>query len=103
MARLVDLDKTFVYIIDNSLGMSKGKIAAQVSHVAMYLADRYGNLGRAIVLKADHDIFMQLIQDIDCVCIHDAGLTQVPPGTLTCIGFLETSDTHEKTKNLKLV
>lgn len=103
MRRDVDLNMTFIYVIDNSLGMSKGKIAAQVSHVAMQLADKYKCLGRAVVLKADHETFMQLEQDIDCECVIDAGLTEVAPGTLTCIGFVGTDDTREKTKSLKLV
>ena len=103
MSRTINLDETFVYVIDNSLGMSKGKIAAQVSHVAMYIADKYGSLGRAIVLKADHDTFTQLAQDIDCECVRDAWLTQVPPGTLTCIGFRETKENREIRKKLKLL
>lgn len=103
MTRSVDLNTTFIYVIDSSLGMSKGKIAAQVSHVAMQLADKHKCLGRAVILKADHETFMQLEQDIDCETIVDAGLTEVAPGTLTCIGFIGNDDNREKTKSLKLV
>jgi peptidyl-tRNA hydrolase len=102
--RKVDLSMTFVYVIDESLGMSKGKIAAQVSHVAMELADEYNILGRAIVLKADHKNFMKLFTHVPRVkYILDAGLTEVPPDTLTCVGFKESEYTHFMTKNLRLV
>lgn len=102
--RNVDLSITFVYVIDENLGMSKGKIAAQVSHVAMLLADDYEIIGRAIVLKADHKTFMMLWSRITCKrFILDAGLTEVPSGTLTCIGFRQTEETRKLTKDLRLV
>jgi peptidyl-tRNA hydrolase len=84
--------------------MSKGKIAAQVSHVAMELADEYNILGRAIILKVDHYTFLNIFRHIPRVkCILDAGLTEVPPDTLTCIGFKQTDYSHSWTKDLKLV
>ena len=111
--RKVDLNVTFIYIIDDSLGMSKGKIAAQVSHVAMMLADEYKVLGRAIVLKADHKTFTVFLdkQEIwskaNCYntifYIRDAGLTEVPKDTITCIGFFQTPLMRQMTKDLKLV
>lgn len=102
--RSVDLSVTFVYIIDEDLGMSKGKIAAQVSHVAMGLADEYKVLGRAIVLKADHSTFKGIyMQILKTFCIFDAGLTEVPAGTFTCFGFKQTDSTKQLTKDLKLV
>ena len=105
--RSVDLTTTFVYIIDGSLGMSKGKIAAQVSHCAMLLADKYDCLGRAIVLKMDHTQFGDfMLADkfpSEVVYIKDAGLTEVPPGTITCYGFKQTYFYKRYTKDLKLV
>jgi peptidyl-tRNA hydrolase len=101
--RKVDLSITFVYIVDESLGMSKGKIAAQVSHVAMELADEYKILGRAIVLKADHNTIMKLMKYPHVKFIVDAGLNEVPEGTLTCIGFFQDNLMRHLTKNLKLV
>jgi peptidyl-tRNA hydrolase len=105
MTRNVDLSVTFVYVIDESLGMSKGKIAAQVSHVAMELADEHKVLGRAIVLKADHETFVNTYLNTmsRCKYILDAGLTEVPSGTMTCIGFKEDDYTKQFTKGLKLV
>jgi peptidyl-tRNA hydrolase len=112
--RKVDLNITFIYIIDESLGMSKGKISAQVSHVAMMLADAYPQvLGRAIVLRADHKTFVAFLdkQEIwskeNCYntifYIKDAGLTEVPKDTITCIGFFQTQFMRQMTKDLKLV
>ena len=101
--REVDLTTTFIYIIDSSLGMSKGKIAAQVSHVAMSLADIYDCHGRAIVLKASHERFTDLANMDFVTCIRDAGLTQVPPGTITCIGFKQTEENKPLVSDLKLL
>jgi peptidyl-tRNA hydrolase len=83
--------------------MSKGKIAAQVSHVAMLLVDQEKTLGRAIVLKSDHDYFNMLCQISGIVFIQDAGLTEVLPGTKTCLGFVQTEETKKLTKSLKLL
>lgn len=101
--REVNLSITFVYIIDESLSMSKGKIAAQVSHVAMMLADQFQVLGRAIILKADHETFLSFFKYNNVVYIKDAGLTEVPKDTITCIGFFQTPFIRQMTKNLKLV
>jgi peptidyl-tRNA hydrolase len=85
--------------------MSKGKIAAQVSHVAMELADGNNVLGRAIVLKADHNTFMTIFRALrnSVKFVIDAGLTEVPYGTMTCIGFEQNDYRKEFTKDLKLV
>ena len=101
--RTVDLTTTFVYVIDSSLGMSKGKIAAQVSHVAMSLADMYKCHGRAIVLKASHERFAELASMNFATCIRDTGLTQVPPGTMTCLGFKQTDENKALVSDLKLL
>ena len=101
--REVDLSTTFVYVVDSSLGMSKGKIAAQVSHVAMSLADNYNCHGRAIVLKASHERFVELAKLDFISCIRDAGLTQVPPGTMTCLGFKQTEENKTLVSDLKLL
>ena len=101
--RPVDLTTTFVYVIDSSLGMSKGKVAAQVSHVAMQLADRCGCLGRAIVLKASHERCVELSNMDFVTYIRDGGLTQVAPGTMTCLGFVQTEENKSLVSDLKLL
>lgn len=100
-----DLDTKYYYIINSDLKMSKGKIAAQVSHVAMQLGKVYDVIGSAIVLKATEEELLRLLgrKEMIAYSIRDAGLTEVPEGSLTCIGFIEKSFTREITKELKLV
>jgi peptidyl-tRNA hydrolase len=98
----VDLNKTFIYVIDSSLGLSKGKIAAQVSHVAMMLSEGKV-LGRSVVLKAPHDYFEFLCNQPDSIYVRDAGLTEVPAGTRTCVGFIKNESNQKLFKDLKLL
>lgn len=101
-----DLNKKYVYIINEDLKMSKGEIAAQVSHVAMQLGSRYGIIGRAIVLKAPEEIlrkYLWTVQLNPVFYVEDVGLTDGISGCLTCIGFKETEDTIPFTENLNLV
>ena len=101
-----NLEVKYVYVIDDSLKMSKGKIAAQVSHVAMQMTEMYPVIGRAIVLKtSDLRSFKEQMDKVAeaVFFIKDAGLTEVPAGSLTCIGFKETHLTEVWTKDLKLV
>jgi len=83
--------------------MSKGKIASQVSHVAFLLSDFKKPIGRSIVLKADLKTLLSFLDYPEVRYIHDAGLTEVPEGSLTCIGFIQTPFMKKFTKNLKLV
>jgi len=101
----IDLNTTYIYIINSDLKMSKGKIAAQVSHVAMRLGKSYGMIGKAIILKAPESVLKEFIQDKK-VCteyIRDAGLTEVPENSLTCVGFRQNKSTLLNTMELKLV
>ncbi len=99
----VDLTKTFIYVIDSSLGLSKGKITAQVSHLAIMLSDGEKILGRAVVLKADHEYFEFLCSQSGAMYVQDAGLTEVAAGTRTCVGFIKNESNAELFKNLKLL
>ncbi len=99
----VDLNKTFIYVIDASLGLSKGKIAAQVSHVAMMLSNNSKILGRSVVLKAPHDYFEFLCSQPEAIYVRDAGLTEVPSGTRTCVGFIKNDSNQKLFKDLKLL
>ena len=95
----INLDTTYYYIINDDLKMSKGKIAAQVSHVAMMLAERHHEVGKAVVLKAPEHVLKDNMNKPGVVFIQDAGFTEVPPGSLTCIGFCKES--HEIIPNIK--
>jgi len=99
----VDLSITYVYVINSDLKMSRGKIAAQVSHVAMMLAEYGLPIGRAIVLKATGEILREFIKRPEVKYIMDAGLTEVPEGSLTCVGFIQNSELRKITGKLRLV
>lgn len=103
-----NLDTKYYYIINDDLKMSKGKIVAQVSHVAMMLGEKHKEIGRAIILKAPKDILeMIMVNAPNISVIFDAGFTEVPAGSLTCIGFKSGTEKmiDEKVliKDLKLV
>ena len=102
----INLDTKYYYIINEDLGMSKGKLCAQVSHVAMMLSEEYSEVGRAIVLKAKETKLKSLIDmpELQPVFyINDAGFTEVPEGSLTCIGFKENDFSQKFTKRLRLI
>lgn len=91
-----------VIVVRNDLKMSKGKIAAQVSHASVEcllkssksLIEDWRSQGmKKIVLKTEGiEELMKYKKAADnagitsCV-IKDAGHTEVKPGTITCIGI----------------
>ena len=102
---ITNLNTKYYYLINSELKMSRGKAAAQVSHVAMQLSEVYHcEIGRAIVLKATEKemniIRSALMQPV--MFIKDAGFTEVPKGSLTCIGFIDNAQVQEFVKDLKL-
>ena len=99
-----------VIVMRNDLKMSKGKMAAQASHAAVNCAmatskknpkafEEWNREGqRKIVLKVDS---LQQIFEIKAVAdangilnsvITDAGRTEIPAGTVTCIGLGPSKD-----------
>ncbi|MFZ0327129.1 MAG: peptidyl-tRNA hydrolase Pth2 [Nitrososphaeraceae archaeon] len=95
-----------VIIVRKDLGMSCGKIAAQVAHaaiMAMERASKYDMQGVIdwkeedgqikVILKVNsyselNDYFINIINaNLPVVKIHDAGRTQLEPDTVTCIGI----------------
>jgi PTH2 family peptidyl-tRNA hydrolase len=87
-------------VVNNSLGMGKGKIAAQAAHASVSACDKvssdileqWKSEGmKKIVLKVDSE--EQLLQYFElakkqfrCALIQDAGRTQIASGTKTCFG-----------------
>ena len=92
-------------VVREDLGLSKGKIAAQVGHasVACALKAKKGKRTwfrawmdegqRKVVLRVKgREALLDLQQEgralgLTTALITDAGLTEVPPGTTTCIGI----------------
>ena len=111
-----------VIIARNDLNLGKGKLAAQVAHASLLAALEMKEKNNAwfeqwmqegmkkIVLKVESQeelgkYFNEIKKEFPAAMIKDAGLTQLTPGTATCIGFgpvpEEKADKH--TKNLKLL
>ena len=95
-------------VVRTDLGMGRGKIAAQVAHAAVtaVLASRDADLAAwlsqgqpKVVLKVTTgeellDLARQALADgLVAEVVHDAGRTQVAPGTATCcaVGCRESS------------
>jgi PTH2 family peptidyl-tRNA hydrolase len=93
-----------VMVIRSDLDLGKGKIAVQVAHASLQAAercrDRHPSLykeweeggGKKVVLKiGSREELLRLYEKIKrkmpAALIKDAGLTQIPPGTVTCAGF----------------
>ena len=97
-------------VVRTDLGLSKGKMAAQVSHAAVNCAlkskksdsSNFTNWvsegQKKVVLKANGESKLRKLQQharemgLISSLITDAGLTEVPPGTVTCIGIGPSSD-----------
>ena len=91
-------------VVRNDLGMGKGKVAAQVAHASLAAAEAaqsknpkwyegWKDTGQAkIVLKVDsvdelQDLFLKAKSaGLPASLIQDRGLTQIEPGTVTCLG-----------------
>lgn len=92
-------------VVRSDLDLSKGKLAAQVGHASVVCALKAQKGRRAwfrawmddgqrkVVLRADGlDALLALqragrAQRLTTALITDAGLTEVPPGTQTCVGI----------------
>lgn len=107
-----------VIVIRGDLKLSKGKIATQAAHAAVSASEisRFKKQWmmegqKKVVVKCEClDDLLEIyekskILSIATLLIQDAGLTEIPPGTVTCIGI--GPDEEEKidkiTKNLKLL
>ena len=104
-----------VLVVRTDLGMGRGKMAVQCSHAAISSAelartrfrnwyDKWMREGQAkIALKVkDEDQLLKLEKrargiPIPSYIVRDMGLTQVPTGTITCLGLgpapVDTVDT----------
>jgi PTH2 family peptidyl-tRNA hydrolase len=94
-----------VIVVRKDLAMTAGKIAAQVAHAAVLGAEKtkheninwfnpwYRSGQAKVVVKINSfDELLKVRQHAESlhltvVEVHDSGLTQLPPGTTTCIGI----------------
>jgi peptidyl-tRNA hydrolase, PTH2 family len=99
------LEYKMVLVLRGELRLTSGKAAVQAAHAAVMLVDRaraqhspdlspwQAQGGKKIALVApDLTAMMQLerqakARGIPTTWVEDAGLTEVPPGTRTCLGL----------------
>ncbi len=94
-----------VIVVRNDLKLSPGKLSVQVAHAAVscalsakrdkerYFKNWYSEGQKKVVVKAKdlRELYeLKVIAeglDLTTSLIEDAGLTEVPPGTVTCLGI----------------
>jgi PTH2 family peptidyl-tRNA hydrolase len=94
-----------VIVFRSDLKLSKGKIAAQAGHAAISAAEETrkrhkgwweawmeeGQCKIAVKVRSEKELLELERQAKDlalpCALIIDRGLTEVPPGTVTCLGI----------------
>ena len=100
-----DFDYKQVIIFRKDLSLSKGKIAAQAGHAAVSAAiearTHYRNWFKAWILEGQRKIAVKVKNEKDLLkfkeyavdlglpnaLIVDKGLTEIPEGTITCLGI----------------
>lgn len=103
--QVLDMDFKQVIIVRRDVNMGTGKIAAQVAHAAVMGAEKvkasrrewfnsWFAAGQAkVVVKVKSieelmDVRMRAEElNLPVVQVHDSGLTQIPSGTITCVGI----------------
>lgn len=94
-----------VIVFRSDLKMSEGKIAAQAGHAAVSAAEEArknnkkwwkawigeGQCKIAVKVKSEKELLALEKQAkelaLPCALIIDRGLTEIPPGTVTCLGI----------------
>jgi peptidyl-tRNA hydrolase, PTH2 family len=102
------------FIVNQDVRMSAGKLAVQVAHVATQIAVEYGAdatfqkwhssaLHKKIVLQGK-EVELRSLIDYGFVATRDAGLTEIPVGTLTVVGLppMKRSDARQYVKRFQL-
>lgn len=70
-------DERVVIYLNNGISMSRGKAASQAVHAALMLLDVHPGTA-VVVLGGSKEQILECDQ-----YVHDAGRTELPPGTLT--------------------
>jgi peptidyl-tRNA hydrolase len=107
------------YVVNKDLNMSAGKIAGQVAHVATIIAEDMlskskseilfkewllKNNQKKIILRGKQKDLEKLV-DQGFYYIKDIGLTEIPEGSLTCVGLgvMWKSEAQKYIKRLQLL
>ena len=111
-----------VIAVRTDLDMSRGKMAVQVAHGAISAAEKArvshqevwrawfqeGQKKVAVKVSSEEEIMelrrLAIVQSLPAV-IRDAGMTELPPGTITVIGIgpAKSEDVDKVTGDLKLL
>jgi PTH2 family peptidyl-tRNA hydrolase len=117
------MEYKLVVAVREDLGLSKGKLAVQVAHAAVSCANaaraRHEKWYRAWMAEGQRKVAVQVadlghLQEVAgkakglglaCEVVQDAGLTEVPAGTVTCVGVGPAPDhlVDQVTGSLKLL
>jgi len=117
------MEYKLVVAVRKDLGLSTGKLAVQVAHAAVGCANaaraRQEKWYRAWIAEGQRKVVVQVADEAElhavagkakglglpCDVIQDAGLTEVAPGTVTCVGVGPAPDhlVDQVTGSLKLV
>ncbi len=105
MLRLSSFSYKQVIVVRSDLGMSKGKTAVQVAHASLMAAERARGEHHSwwkgwleegqckVVVRARSEAELLRIEgeakamNLPTGLVQDRGLTEVPPGTYTCLGI----------------
>lgn len=107
-------------VIRTDLDMGKGKMAAQAAHAAIAAFEQASSIARRrwlaggqkkVVVRAQSEgELLELYEGarrlgLPCALVHDAGLTQLPPNTLTALGIgpAEAERIDVLTRSLRLL
>jgi Peptidyl-tRNA hydrolase PTH2 len=78
------------YVLNPALEMSSGKVVAQVAHAAVMAAERlpeWADAGCPGRLVCPRESDFSALKGQAVACVVDAGLTEVPPGTITVVAL----------------
>ena len=109
-----------VIVVNQSLNLPKGKLAAQVAHAAVGAFVEADDNARTdwlaegmpkVVVRASNETELQRLlalaiqNGIPAVLVEDAGRTVIPAGTITCLGLGPAPDEEidQLTGELKLL
>ena len=106
------MEYKLVVVVRTDLGISKGKMAAQVAHAAVNCALKskksdssnfkkwFDGGQKKVVVKGQNESLLHDLQqharEVGLVSslVTDAGLTEIPAGTVTCLGIGPTTDSE---------
>ena len=106
------MEYKLVVVVRTDLGISKGKIAAQVAHAAVNCALKskksdpsnfrkwFDEGQKKVVVKGENESTLRTLQQyaresgIVSSIVTDAGLTEIPSGMVTCLGIGPATETQ---------